>query len=114
MARRMLINGGMSHHHKNHHTKNGKNEGEGNRTADQAYRAGLQAFISEDRVDPAARKAKSYVEHNPTQAERDEMAGKAGPRPIIHRIEELATEGRAMFGRAVTRVKAMIAKRRAH
>ena len=45
MARGMLGFGGMSHHHKNHH-KGDTNEGEGNRTADQAYRAGVQAFIT--------------------------------------------------------------------
>ncbi len=101
----------MSHHHKNH--KHGKNEGEGNRTADQAYRQAVQSFIAKDRVEPAAREAKSYVEHNPTQAERDEMAGKAGPRPIRRRIEALASGGKEIVHRAVSRVKSMIDKRRA-
>ena len=102
----------MSHHHKNHHGKGNKNEGEGNRTADHAYTQGLQSFIASDKVEPAAREAKTFVDENPTQAERDEMAGKAGPKPFIHRLEELATEGKAMFDRAVTRVKSVIEKRR--
>ncbi len=101
----------MSHHHKNHHGKADKNEGEGSRSADRAYQQGVQSFIAEDRVEPAAQQAKSYVEEHPTEAERDEMAGKAGPKPIARRVEELATEGKAMFQRAVSRVRSVIDKR---
>lgn len=72
----------------------------------------MQSFIADDRVEPAAREAKSFVEQNPTQAERDEMAGRAGPRPILHRVEELVTEGKAIVQRAVSRVKSVIDKRR--
>ncbi len=103
----------MSHHRKNHrHGKVSKNEGQGNRTADQAYTSGVQAFIASDRVEPAALEAKAFVEHHPTEAERDEMAGKAGPRPILHRVEELVTEGKVIVQRAVSRVKSVIEKRR--
>ncbi|MBA2541804.1 MAG: hypothetical protein H0V17_19325 [Deltaproteobacteria bacterium] len=105
-----------NHHHKHPHKshKAGTNEGEGNRTAARSYNDGLQSFIASDKVEPAAQEAKQFVDHNPTQAERDEMAGKAGPRPLVRRVEELVTEGRAMVDRAVTRVKSMIAKRRGH
>ncbi len=101
-----------SHKHQN---KNGKridkNEGEGSRSADKAYTAGVQEFIEEDRVAKAAREAKEFVDENPTQAERDEMAGKDGPAPISHRLEELATEGKAMIHRVVKRVRSVISKR---
>jgi hypothetical protein len=90
-----------------------KNEGEGSRSADRAYTKGVQSFINEDRVERAAREAKDYVEEHPTEAERDEMAGKVGPKPIAHRLEELATEGKAMFHRAVERVKSAVNKRMA-
>jgi hypothetical protein len=104
----------MTRHHKHskHHKGSNRNEGEGSRSADRAYTRGLQSFIEEDRVDPAAQRAKSYVEEHPTEAERDEMAGKAGPRPIAQRVEDLATEGKAMFQRAVKRVRSIIDKRR--
>jgi hypothetical protein len=75
----------------------------------------VQSFIAGNKVEPAAREAKDYVEHHPTEAERDEMAGKAGPRPLARRVEELITEGRAIVHRAVSRVKRVrskIAKRR--
>ncbi len=105
----------MSHHRKNHRPaqkRTGKNEGEGSRSADHSYTSGLQSFIAEDKVEPAAQEAKAFVEQHPTEAERDEMAGKAGPKPFVRRIEELATEGKAMFDRAVSRVKSIIEKRR--
>lgn len=103
-----------SHKQQTKHGKRlGNNEGEGSRSADKAYTAGVQEFIEEDRVSKAAVEAKEFVEENPTQAERDEMAGKAGPTPIAHRIEELATEGKAMFHRAVERVRSVIHKRAA-
>lgn len=105
----------MSSH--KHHDKHGKrlahNEGEGSRSADKAYTTGVQEFIEGDRVAKAAGEAKQFVDEHPTQAERDEMAGKAGPRPIAHRLEELATEGKAMLHRAVERVRSVITKRAA-
>jgi hypothetical protein len=107
------------HSHKNQNTDSQKlnqNEGEGSRTAAREYNAGVQSFIADDKVEPAAREAKDYVEHHPTEAEREEMAGKAGPRPIARRVEDLIIEGRAMVDRAVSRVRRVrskIAKRRA-
>lgn len=102
------------HRHPNKHPEAGENEGEGSRTAARSYNDGVQSFIASDKVEPAALEAKQFVEHDPTQAERDEMAGKAGPRPLVHRVEELITGGRAMVDRTVSRVKSLIAKRRAH
>jgi len=102
---------GMSTHHPKNQSGKKKNEGEGNRTADHAYTSGLQSFIAEDKVKPAAEEARDYVDEHPTEAERDEMAGKSGPKPIARRVEELATEGKAMFHRAVDRVRSIINKR---
>jgi hypothetical protein len=101
------------HHHRNHNKGSNHNEGEGSRSADRAYTEGVQSFIREDKVQPAARDAKKFVEEHPTEAERDEMAGKAGPRPIVRRVEELVTEGKAMFDRAVSRVRSVIHRRAA-
>lgn len=107
----MLLPGGMSKHPE--HGKHDVNEGEGSRTAARGYDAGLQSFIREDKVEPAARDARRFVEEHPTEAERDEMAGKAGPRPIVRRVEELLAEGRAIVERAVTRVRSAIQRRAA-
>jgi hypothetical protein len=112
----MLASWSMSNHDKNHgngHQAIDRNEGEGSRTAARGYNAGLQSFIREDRVEPAAHEAKDYVDTHPAEAARAEEAGKAGPRPIARRVEELMTEGKSMLDRAVARVRSVIYKRRA-
>lgn len=103
----------MSKHHKHHgkHTKVDRNEGEGSRTAARGYNTGLQSFIRENKVEPAAHDAKKFVQEHPTEAERDEMAGKLGPRPIGRRVEELITMAKAMFDRVVARVRSVIQRR---
>ncbi len=89
-----------------------KNEGEGSRTAARAYNSDLEAFIASDRVEPAAKEAKQFVESHPGEAAAAEATAKAGPTPIAKRVEELYTEGRAMVDRAVSRVRSMIDRRR--
>jgi hypothetical protein len=89
-----------------------QNEGEGSRTAARAYNSDLRAFIAEDRVEPAAKDAKQYVDAHPTEAAEAEATAKAGPTPIAKRVEELYTEGRAMVDRAVSRVRSVIERRR--
>ena len=91
---------------------NDKNEGEGSRTAARAYNRDVEDFIHSDRVEPAAREAKQYVEDFPDAAEAAEAKAKAGPKPIARRVEELYTEGRAMVNRAVSRVRSVIERRR--
>jgi hypothetical protein len=94
--------------------KEDRNEGEGSRTAARHYYAKLRTFIRENRVDPAAKDAKRYVEQHPEEADAAERKAKIGPRPIARRIEELVAEAKAMWKSARARMRTMIYKRIPH
>ena len=112
----------MSEHHHKHHKHNKKtpagqagsvsaNEGEGSRSAAREYNKDLQSFIEHGRVAPAADKAKQFVDQHPEDAATAEHAAAAGPRPIRRTVEELVSEGRAMWNRTVSRVRARLHRR---
>lgn len=106
----------MSEHHHHNKPKHRKaepaepNEGEGSRTAGRAYNSDLEAFVASNLVEPAAHEAKQFVEQHPEAADEAERKAKDGPHPIRHRFEELAHEGRALFDRAVKRVRAKLGR----
>ena len=54
-----------------------RNEGEGNRTADRAYREGLRRFAEEQDPEELARKAQQEVEADEEGYREAEAAGKA-------------------------------------
>lgn len=57
----------------------GKNEGEGNKTADREYRKDTRDFIEDGKVDKAAEKARKAVEGDEAESLRKaEKAGRAG------------------------------------
>jgi hypothetical protein len=57
----------------------GPNEGEGNKTADRAYRKGTEAFIKSGRVDKQAHKAAEAVDGDEGKALREaEEKGRRG------------------------------------
>jgi hypothetical protein len=86
-------------------------EGEGSRTAARSYNEKLRSFIDEKRVEPAAKEAEDFVERHPEEAAAAEEKAKAGPTPILRRVEELVSEGRAMWHRASDRVRHVIRRR---
>ena len=59
-----------------------RNEGEGSRSADRAYRRGLEEFENEGRVEGQAEEAERALEGPEAEALRKaEQQGKRGPRP---------------------------------
>lgn len=58
-----------------------KNQGEGNRVASREYNEAAREFVSEGKVDEAARDAAEFVEAKPEEAKRAEAAGREGPKP---------------------------------
>jgi hypothetical protein len=91
-----------------------RNEGEGSRTAARSYYAKLRTFIRENRVDPAAREAKRFVNSHPGEAAQAERKAKAGPRPVLRRVEDLVTAGKAAWNWARARMQTMLQKRIHH
>ena len=64
------------------------NQGEGDRTSARRYNRDLREFISEGRVEPAARQAEHYVEAHPDEAMRAERKAKHGPMGWLERTVE--------------------------
>jgi len=64
------------------------NQGEGDRIAARRYNRDLREFISEGRVEPAARQAELYVEAHPDEATRAERKAKHGPMGWLARTVE--------------------------
>ena len=62
---------------------NEPNQGEGDRDADERYRADVREFISKGKVSAAAKDARAVVELEPEAARRAEQAGKRGPRTTV-------------------------------
>ncbi len=75
---------------------NEPNQGEGDRTADREYREGVREFISQGKVDAAAKDAKDFVERDPAAAKRAERAAKRGPRTSV---DELVAKGETVVDR---------------
>jgi hypothetical protein len=58
----------------------GKNEGEGNKTADREYRRGVEHFMKEDDVEERAEEALEALEGDEAEElEEAEQKGKRGP-----------------------------------
>ena len=75
---------------------NEPNQGEGDHKADREYREGVREFISQGKVDAAAKNAKDFVERDPAAANRAERAAKRGPRMSI---DELVAKGQTVVDR---------------
>lgn len=55
----------------------GENEGEGSRSADQEYRAGVRRHLEEGHVEDEAEQARKEVESRPEEYRRAEETGKS-------------------------------------
>ena len=64
------------------------NQGEGDRVSARRYNRDLRDFISEGRVEPAAREAERFVEAHPADAARAERKAKHGPMGWLERTVE--------------------------
>ena len=64
------------------------NQGEGDRVSARRYNRELRDFISEGRVEPAAREAERFVEAHPADADRAERKAKHGPMGWLERTVE--------------------------
>jgi hypothetical protein len=64
------------------------NQGEGDRISARRYNRDLREFISEGRVEPAARDAELFVETHPDEAMRAERKAKHGPMGWLARTVE--------------------------
>ena len=61
----------------NDDVERGKNEGEGNKSADQAYRRNVDEFIREEDPSELARQAQADIERDPGTYEQAEREGKS-------------------------------------
>ncbi len=91
------------------------NQGEGDKVAARHYNEQLREFVAGDKVQPAAREAKAYVDEHPIEAKRAERAAKRGPGTRIS-LDELLAKGKSIVDsarpvveRAVGRLRARIA-----
>ena len=75
---------------------NEPNQGEGDRDADEQYRADVHEFIAKGKVDDAAKDARAFVEREPEAARRAEAAGKRGPNATV---EQMIARGRTVVDR---------------
>jgi hypothetical protein len=92
------------------------NQGEGDKVSARHYNEQLREFVAGDKVDPAARDAKAYVDQHPAEATRAERQAKRGPTGTRVSLDELLAKGRTMVervrpivGRAVGKLRARIA-----
>lgn len=90
-----------------------RNQGEGNRDAARRYNRDLREFVSEGKVEPAARDAKDAVESDPKAAQRAERAAKRGPRGTLTTVDELIAKGRTVVDRVRPAVARVAARMRA-
>jgi hypothetical protein len=73
-----------------------ENQGEGDKISARRYNNDLREFISEGKVENAAREARRFVDTHPDDAARDERKAKHGPMSWVGRaVENL----RAVFHR---------------
>ncbi len=79
-------------------TERDANQGEGNRFAARHYNDQLREFVAASQVEPAARAAKSYVEHRPEDAARAERKARRGPQTHIT-LDEMVAKGRTVVER---------------
>lgn len=75
-----------------------RNQGEGDRISARRYDHHLKEFISEGKVDDAAKQAREFVNAHPGEAERAERKAKAGPNPQGI-AGEIIAKGRSLFER---------------
>jgi hypothetical protein len=84
------------------------NQGEGDRASARRYDNHVEEFVSEGKVEPAARDAEEYVEREPKDAARAERTARRGPHGLRGQIEGIVEEavgkGRALFERMRARI----------
>jgi hypothetical protein len=99
-------------------TRNGANQGEGDRISARRYNRDLRAFVDGGKVEPAARNARLYVAQKPEDAARAERQARRGPQPTRISLDELVMKGRTLLDRvrpivdrAVGRLRARIGRK---
>ncbi|MBC7977987.1 MAG: hypothetical protein H7138_23645 [Myxococcales bacterium] len=88
------------------------NQGEGDKVAARHYNEQLREFVAGDKVEPAAREAKAYVDEHPIEAKRAERQGKRGPASRVS-LDELLAKGKSIVDRARPIVERAVGKLRA-
>ncbi len=85
------------------------NQGEGDKASARKYNRNVKRFVRENRVEPAAQEAKTFVETAPDQATRDELAG-LRPRKSEAEVtvDKLLAHGRGMFDRVAVRMRSAV------
>ena len=77
-----------------------QNQGEGDRRSARLYNRDVRRFVADGKVEDAAREAKDYVEHHPTEAARAEAKARRGPpRGPRVSVDELIAKGRTVVDR---------------
>lgn len=89
------------------------NQGEGDRVSSRHYNQQVREFVKGGKVEPAARRAEAYVEHEPGDAARAERAAKRGPHTSRVSIDELVAKGRTIVDRVRPIVDRAVGKLRA-
>lgn len=84
------------------------NQGEGDRAGARRYDDHVRDFVTEGKVAPAAKEARSYVEREPEDAAKAEAAAKRGPR-INATVDQVIAKGQSL----IERVRPMVARLRA-
>ncbi len=67
----------MDEKRRNEDVERGKNEGEGNKSADEAYRKDVDEFLEKEDPSKLARQAASDIEKDPGPYEEAERVGKS-------------------------------------
>ena len=80
------------------------NQGEGDRASARRYDDHVRDFVAEGKVDPAARQARDYVEHEPGDAAKAEAAAKRGPKGRFASVDQIVAKGRSVFERLRARL----------
>jgi len=84
------------------------NQGEGDRASARRYDNHVHDFVTEGKVDPAARDARAYVEREPEDAAKAEAEAKRGP-GITATVDQVIAKGQTLLDR----VRPMVERLRA-
>lgn len=80
-------------------TQGDANQGEGDRISARHYNEQLRDFVASGKVEPAAREAEEYVEHNRDEAARAERRARRSPRGTETSLDEIVAKGRTIVER---------------
>lgn len=76
-----------------------REDDDGDRIAARRHDGYVREFVAGDKVEPAARDPRVYVERQPEDAGRAERKAKRGPQPTWVTVDELVAKGRTVVDR---------------